>query len=234
MYCTSSRRGSTSFWCVSPFTVTLIVFFMEPPLCAAWELLDVGHTKCFEGELPHWFRAIPAITRDSGDSRSVASFSVSPCLRGRCLSAFICINLRQLCNFGDLWQFWHFWQCHYSPSSLVFFRPRPSRCNRSNSVFSSITSSGHSGQLCSQHTIKSHLLGSCRCDRKFRLYCSNSISTRCHTPGATSRMASQSGKPICICVTRNPRSSAMAPNRNSTPCSFIGPCASGTLISGGP
>src|SRR5882724_12215433 len=32
MYCTSSRRGSTSFWCVTPFTVTLIVFFMAPPL----------------------------------------------------------------------------------------------------------------------------------------------------------------------------------------------------------
>src|SRR5215475_8551779 len=31
MYCTSSSRGSISFWCVTPFTVTLIVFFMAPP-----------------------------------------------------------------------------------------------------------------------------------------------------------------------------------------------------------
>src|SRR5690349_18635135 len=31
MYCTSSRRGSISFWCVTPFTVTLIVFFIAPP-----------------------------------------------------------------------------------------------------------------------------------------------------------------------------------------------------------
>src|SRR5690242_14125653 len=31
MYCTSSRRGSISFWCVTPFTVTLICFFIAPP-----------------------------------------------------------------------------------------------------------------------------------------------------------------------------------------------------------
>src|SRR4029077_3071023 len=101
-------------------------------------------------------------------------FSVSPCLRGGCSFA----------GFRD----------HSSSSSFFFFRFRPSRCNRSNSVFSSITSSGHSGQLCSQHTIKSHLLGSCPCARKFRLSFSNSMCTLCHTPGATSRMASQSGK----------------------------------------
>src|SRR5258707_6504270 len=68
MYCTSSRRGSTSFWCVTPFTVTLIVFFMEPPLCAAWELLDARHTKCFARELPHCHchRAPPALGVASG------------------------------------------------------------------------------------------------------------------------------------------------------------------------
>jgi hypothetical protein len=31
MYCTSSSRGSISFWCVTPFTVTLICFFIAPP-----------------------------------------------------------------------------------------------------------------------------------------------------------------------------------------------------------
>jgi hypothetical protein len=54
MYCTSSRRGSISFWCVTPFTVTLIVFFMAPPLPAARELLVAGHIKWFGWELPPW------------------------------------------------------------------------------------------------------------------------------------------------------------------------------------
>src|SRR5258707_10182007 len=59
MYCTSSRRGSISFWCVTPFTVTLIVFFMDHLVfrglgtSAAWELPDARHTKCFAKDLPY-------------------------------------------------------------------------------------------------------------------------------------------------------------------------------------
>src|SRR6185437_13451867 len=33
-------------------------------------------------------------------------------------------------------------------------------------LLSSMTSSGHSGQLCTQHTIRSHASGSCRCRLK--------------------------------------------------------------------
>src|SRR5205823_11341449 len=48
-----------------------------------------------------------------------------------------------------------------------------------STLFSSITSSGHSSQLCSQHTIKSQPFGSCPCLTKFLLSCSSSILTRC-------------------------------------------------------
>lgn len=50
--------------------------------------------------------------------------------------------------------------------------------------FNSITSIclGHSGQLCIQHTITAHFLGSCPCSRKLRLSNSNSIHTRFHLP----------------------------------------------------
>src|SRR5579859_3800557 len=46
-------------------------------------------------------------------------------------------------------------------------------------VLSSITSSGHSSQLCSQQTIASQPFGSCPCFMKFLLSCSSSILTRC-------------------------------------------------------
>ena len=56
---------------------------------------------------------------------------------------------------------------------------------------SSITSilSGHSFQLCTQHTITSHFFGSCPCSTKFLLSYSISIATSCHFPGATSLLA---------------------------------------------
>src|ERR1051326_3771319 len=59
----------------------------------------------------------------------------------------------------------------------------------SSSFFSSITSTGHSGQLCSQHTIRSHSDHSCPCNKKFLLWNSNSIHTSCNFPGSTSRNA---------------------------------------------
>src|SRR5882724_8223234 len=46
-------------------------------------------------------------------------------------------------------------------------------------LLNSITSTGHSGQLCTQHTIRSHPLGRWPCRRKLRLSFSNSIFTSC-------------------------------------------------------
>src|SRR6185437_9715098 len=63
----------------------------------------------------------------------------------------------------------------------------------STSLLNSTTSTGHSGQLCSQHTIKSHSDHSCPCSRKFLLWNSNSIHTSCNLPGSTSFSARQSG-----------------------------------------
>src|SRR6478672_7194498 len=60
-------------------------------------------------------------------------------------------------------------------------------------VLNSITSTGHSGQLCTQHTIKSHPLGRCPCLRKLRLSFSNSIFTSCQRWSSIFRIASQSG-----------------------------------------
>src|SRR6185369_15412633 len=100
--------------------------------------------------------------------------------------------------------------------------------------FSAITSTGQSGQLCSQHTIKSHSFGSWKCCRKLRLRNSISIRTRCHRPGATSRNASTSGYCVPIHVTIKPSFSAIAPNRNTTPISFTGAKPSADRRNGSP
>ena len=89
--------------------------------------------------------------------------------------------------------------------------------------FSSITSSGHSGQLCSQQTMMSQPFTSCMCRRKFRLSYSNSIFTGLFRSFPATRTASQSGNSVCILSIRNPRLAAMAPNSAITPPSFVGP-----------
>jgi hypothetical protein len=108
---------------------------------------------------------------------------------------------------------WQFWQCWHWLFPITAFPRQP---------LSSTTSSGHSGQLCIQHTIMSHPSRSCACLRKLRLSCSNSIFSRRMRPGATSRRASQSGKPVWISVTMNPSFIATAPNKRSTPFSLVG------------
>src|ERR1051326_6133824 len=103
-------------------------------------------------------------------------------------------------------------------------------------LLSSITSilSGHSFQLCRQHTITSHFFGSCPCSRKFLLSYSNSIHTFCHLPGATCRFACPSGYLPHSASTWNPRSHATSANRNTTPISFTGALVSGCRANGGP
>ena len=64
--------------------------------------------------------------------------------------------------------------------------------------------SGHSGQLCTQHTITSHFFGSCPCFRKFLLSNSTSTFWSCHCPLAISRTATQSGNATCQRFTTNP------------------------------
>src|SRR5579859_1711145 len=96
-------------------------------------------------------------------------------------------------------------------------------------------SSGHSFQLCRQHTIASHFFGSCPCSRKFLLSYSNSILTSCHLPGATCRLPRPSGSPrVHSDSTWNPRSHATSANRNTTPISFTGALVSGCRANGGP
>ena len=58
---------------------------------------------------------------------------------------------------------------------------------------SSITFTGHSFQLCRQHTITSHPSAACPCRTKFKLSYSNSIRTRRHFPSSHFCFASQSG-----------------------------------------
>src|SRR5437899_549581 len=53
-------------------------------------------------------------------------------------------------------------------------------------VLSSSTSSGHSGQLCFQHTIKSAPSTGCPCTRKFLLSHSSSIFFGTHRSGSIS------------------------------------------------
>src|SRR5262249_30600155 len=89
----------------------------------------------------------------------------------------------------------------------------------------STTSTGHSGQLWIQHTIRSQPLGGCPCRRKLRLSCSTSIFTSCQVCSSTLRSARQSGKPVWIFFTTKPSCHASMPNRNSTPFSFSGPHA---------
>src|SRR5689334_2571316 len=94
-------------------------------------------------------------------------------------------------------------------------------------LFNSSTSTGHSGQLCSQHTIRSQPAGLCMCFRKLRLSYSNSILTICIRPSPTSRMASQSGNSVCTRSTRKPSRSDNDPNRYNTPASLTGANTSG-------
>ena len=76
---------------------------------------------------------------------------------------------------------------------VLLFRSPDHRCPdhpiSCTTLLSSITSSGHSSQLCFQHTIMSHPLGSCRCRKKLRLSYSNSILTGCHLSTSTSLIA---------------------------------------------
>src|SRR6476646_7076286 len=110
----------------------------------------------------------------------------------------------------------------------------PALLNPSIKPFNAITSTGQSGQLCSQHRIKSHSFGSWKCCRKLRLRNSISIRTLCHRPGATSRNASTSGYCVPIHVTIKPSFSAIAPNRNTTPISFTGAKPSADRRNGSP
>src|SRR3954469_11935049 len=119
-------------------------------------------------------------------------------------------------------------------ASVVGFSDQCDQCSVVNSLLNSTTSSGQSFQLCFQHTITSHLSRRCLCFLKFRLSNSNSILTRCHTPGATSRMAMQSGKPACSRCTTNPSRRAIMPNTNTTPNSLVGSCASSGQGNGAP
>src|SRR5262245_47534947 len=82
---------------------------------------------------------------------------------------------------------------------------------------SSTTSSGHSGQLCSQQTITSQPLGSCPWIRKFRLSYSNSIRTRWHMPPSIRRNPSPSGNAPWMRDNTYPSSSHKAPKRKITP-----------------
>lgn len=90
-------------------------------------------------------------------------------------------------------------------------------------LFNSTTSTGHSGQLSSQHTIKSQPAGSWPWLQKLRLAYSNSILTFCSRSSPTTRHASQSGNSVWMRNTRKPSRSASTPNRKITPDSFVGP-----------
>src|SRR5579859_1616717 len=102
------------------------------------------------------------------------------------------------------------------------------------SLLSSSNSTGHSGQLCLQHTIRWHLSVVCPCLRKFLLSYSNSMNTRCHRPGSISRNASASGNSVCNFKIANPSLRATAPKRRITSCSFEGASTSGDFTFGGP
>ena len=58
--------------------------------------------------------------------------------------------------------------------------------------------------------------------QEIRLNSSNSIFSRCHFAGATSRSASQSGNAVWIRSTSKPSLSATRPKANITPFSVVG------------
>ena len=113
--------------------------------------------------------------------------------------------------------------------------PLPSLCSRSNSVFNSITSSGHSGQLCSQHTIKSHLFGIMHVRNKIPAVLLQFNVHRLPYAGRHLAHGFAVRKGDWTRVTTNPRSSAQSiQTETARPCSLVGPYTSGTCISGGP
>src|SRR5208282_768227 len=93
-------------------------------------------------------------------------------------------------------------------------------------VDNSITSTGHDGQSCFQHTMMSHPSMLWSCSVKWPLSYSNSIRTLCQRSPFLSilLLASQSGNGVPTASTVKPRSLATRANKYTTPCSFSGPC----------
>src|SRR5216684_3562921 len=122
------------------------------------------------------------------------------------------------------------------PSFSVSPRLRGENYLLPTNLLSSTTSisAGHSFQLCRQHTIMSHPFGSWPCRRKFLLSYSNSIRRYCHFPGATWRLATQSGNFPCTDSTCKPSPAATIPNSTITPSSFTGAFVIGDRSNGSP
>jgi hypothetical protein len=128
---------------------------------------------------------------------------------------------------------------YYKRLPLLFFSVSPCLRDKDyipNNLDSSTTSisSGHSFQLCRQHTIMSHPFGSWPCSLKFLLSYSNSIRRCCHFPGATWRFATQSGNFPCTDSTCKPSLAATIPNSTITPSSFTGAFVIGDRSNGSP